>query len=483
MYTLKDPNSQISQIHYTQSLTNLVELYIHNDFPPNADPRGSFYFRTAYRFQTDFSSTGINPQADLLSKFQIQNFIHIDSTVADNYQRIVNSTIAELYSSYNDLKTVKELRDEITGRINASLNKIFPDLTLKSIGDPLSNGSFYFEKGSSENFHFKNLSAGEKSVFDLILDIIVKSTYYQGAIFCIDEPEIHMHTKLQSAVIDELYKLIPDQSQLWIATHSLGMMKKAKELNEVNPGSVAFISFDNIDFDERAEIKPININKTIWQRFVEIALDEFSDLLAPKTIIFCEGDPKGTKNKNFDSEVYSRIFEEAYPDISFVSIGSSNDLEKHDNLGILAVKQVLRNSNTRIITDRDDKSLEEIVENISRGINTLKERHLEVYLLDDEIIKKLCLVNGKSNLIGTALDVKKQAMNSSVSRGYPSDDVKAASGEIYHQLKKLLELKSCGNNSEAFLRDTMAPLVTSDTNVFQRLREEVIGIKGTSPAR
>ena len=99
---------------------------------------------------------------------------------------------------------------------------MFDDLQLTSLGDPLIDGSFYFTKGNSENFHYKNLSAGEKSAFDLILDLIIKSTYFSDSIFCIDEPEDHMHTVLQGKLLHELYNLIPEKSQLWIATHSIG---------------------------------------------------------------------------------------------------------------------------------------------------------------------------------------------------------------------------------------------------------------------
>ena len=70
-----------------------------------------------------------------------------------------------------------------------------------------------------------------------------------NAVFCIDEPEAHMHTKLQAKVLKELYKLTPINSQLWISTHSIGMLKQAEELEKENPGSVVFLDFDNRDFD------------------------------------------------------------------------------------------------------------------------------------------------------------------------------------------------------------------------------------------
>ena len=90
------------------------------------------------------------------------------------------------------------------------------------------NGGEVSGEDAKENRYLKllnNLSAGEKSAFDLILDMVVQSKYYPDAIYCIDEPETHMHTKLQGRVLRELYLLIPGQSQLWISTHSIGMLQ------------------------------------------------------------------------------------------------------------------------------------------------------------------------------------------------------------------------------------------------------------------
>ena len=54
-------------------------------------------------------------------------------------------------------------------------------------------------------------------------------------IICIDEPEAHIHTKLQGQLLEELYNLIPEKSQLWIATHSIGMVRKAQDLWQDDP--------------------------------------------------------------------------------------------------------------------------------------------------------------------------------------------------------------------------------------------------------
>jgi hypothetical protein len=78
------------------------------------------------------------------------------------------------------------------------MSRVFGDLVLSGPGDPLQQGSFFFEKGNSKNFHYKNLSGGEKAAFDIILDVIVKRVAYDDTVYCLDEPEAHMHTRLQA---------------------------------------------------------------------------------------------------------------------------------------------------------------------------------------------------------------------------------------------------------------------------------------------
>lgn len=435
--------------------------------------QGKFYFRTAYRNEPDFTVTNLNKQNDPSKSVKLDNLMQNDITVSENYQRLVAQTLAGVYDQGNDSKTVEQLRDELIGKIKVSLSNIFEDLNLTSIGEPLSNGSFFFEKGISKDFHYKNLSAGEKSVFDLILDIIIKATYYPNAVVCIDEPEAHMHTRLQSKVLKELYRLTPDNSQLWISTHSIGMLKEAEEIENTNPNTVVFLDFDNRDFDLTEIMTPAKINRAIWDRFFDLAFADFSKLIAPSQIVFCEGTSQGRNYKDFDAQIYGKIFEQKYHDTKFLSIGSSSELENIENQSIKIVANILKSSSIIKFIDRDDKSPEEVQELLEKGIKTSGRRHIESYLFDDELITKLCNIKGKPELIRNCLEAKNQAIQDSIGRGHPSDDIKSASGNIFVELKRILGLTQCGNNKCAFIRDTMTPLVTEDTAVYQELENEI----------
>ena len=62
------------------------------------------------------------------------------------------------------------------------------------------------------------------------------------------------------------------------------------------------------------------------------------------------------------------------------------------------------------VIDRDDRSQDEIDELVAEGIKVLSRRHLECYLLDDEVLEKWCHSVGKSDKVSDMLQIKNQKM-------------------------------------------------------------------------
>lgn len=451
------------------------ETTFSNTLGNHDDIKGHFYFRSAYRNEPDFQIDSMQKQQDPTKSIRLSSLIQNDQTVSANYQRLIANTIAGVFDNANDAKAVATLRDELIGKIQTALNRVFEDLALSSVGDPLQNGNFYFTKGTTKDFSYRNLSAGEKSAFDLILDMVVQSKYYPDAIYCIDEPETHMHTKLQGKVLRELYLLIPGQSQLWLSTHSIGMLQEAEEIEKEHPGTVAFLDFGGRDFDTDQVIRPAKIGKAVMDKFYELAFGDFAKLMLPQTIVFCEGNPNGGKRKDFDKTIYTTIFSDTHPEVFFISGGSCNDIENIEETHGEIIKTLLKNTQVIKIVDRDDRSPQEISDLAERGIKVLKERNLESYVLDDAVIKKLCESVGKPEEYDECLREKSEALAASVSRGNAADDYKSARGDIYNALKKRLALTKCGNNADTFIRDTLAPLITPDMDVYGKLEADVFG--------
>lgn len=125
---------------------NRVNLDFHSSETLSGEQlKGKFYFRTAYRNEADFTISQLQNQSDPTDAIKLSTLMVNDVTVSENYQRLIAQTLAGLYETSNDSKTIQELRNELIGKIKASLSTVFEDLNLSSIGDPLSNGSFYFK--------------------------------------------------------------------------------------------------------------------------------------------------------------------------------------------------------------------------------------------------------------------------------------------------------------------------------------------------
>lgn len=480
-YLSKEGNvEEFDYLGWRNRALNLVNIDFHGNIFPNMlgnhdDIKGRFYFRSAYRNEPDFQINSMQKQQDPTKSVRLSSLIQNDQTVSANYQRLIASTIEGVFRDENDNKTVSALREELTGRICTAIERVFDDLKFTSVGDPLDTGNFYFTKGTTRDFNYKNLSAGEKSAFDLILDMVIKSQYYSDAIYCIDEPEIHMHTKLQGKVLRELYELVPENSQLWLSTHSIGMLQEAENIEMENSETVVFLDFSDRDFDTDQIIRPSKINKAVMDKFYELAFGDFAKLILPKRIVFCEGTSNGKKRANFDKRIYETIFSNEYPDTFFISGGSCNDIEKIEETNGEIIKTLLNNTQIIKIIDRDDRSDQEVADLNTKGIKVLKKRNLESYLLDDTIIKKLCDSVGKSEEYENCIEDKEQAIRNSIARKNAVDDYKSARSDIFVSIKNRLGLTQCGNDPDTFIRDTLTPLITKDTDIYRQLNNEIFG--------
>ena len=380
-----------------------------------------------------------------------------------------------VYDEQNNDKNVKVLREELIGHIRESMKNVFEDLVLNNIRNPLdaegNYGAFSFEKGSTKSYHYKNLSGGEKAAFDLLLDIHLKRRYFTDTIYCIDEIETHLHTEIQGRILLEIAKVVPRNSQLWVTTHSLGILRAAQQMEADSPGSVSIIDFEGADLDSHCVIRPTTLNRVSWEKLLSITLDDLSDRIAPECIIVCEGSSIGNRRRNFDATIYEQILGTQQPGIAFVSGGSSRQIAETGNSVEDILGRILPRTKIVALADRDDKTPQEIAQ--FQGI-VLSERNLESYLLADEVIEALVRREEKDALLGDAIKIKTDAIASSVSRGNPPDDLRSAAGEIYVGLKRLLSLKQPGNDKDAFMRYTMAPLIVPDTETYEKLKADVV---------
>lgn len=452
--------------------SNQVDIKFHGV----PEPKKSFYVRSAYRNDPSFKLSNLKRQANIEDEQRIRTMIESDAAVSLNYQRLASDALEDVFENEDESTTIGNFREKVVGDIRDSMLRLFPDLRLNSLGNPLTAGTFHFDKGSQKRFNYKNLSGGEKSAFDLILDLVVKKRAFNNTVFVIDEPEAHMNTRIQGVLLEELYNLVPEGSQLWVSTHSIGMMRRAREIHTRDPQNVIFLDFGGQDFDVPVTLEPVAPTRAFWQRVLDVALDDLALLVAPKQIVICEGNPISPvsgKNEEHDARCLDGIFSDEFPDTSFISAGSSREVSGDRLKFAAALPKIIKGINVRRVIDRDDHASSDAAIFKSEGVQVLRRRHLEAYLYDEEVLRALYEREGRIGDFPAAQAMRATAIAASVSRGNAPDDIKSAAGAIYTAIKKDLGLTACGNDQQAFARATLVPLIRPGMQVYQELKEDI----------
>lgn len=476
-------NDELRRYYLRQTITNdsdnsEVVLEFHDGYPDtNEKLKKSLYVRTAYRHQPSFNNMSIKQPGDVRDRNSIWKLNDIDQTVGNNFERIFFQLVSKV--TRRGLQT-DDIINETIGDLQKSMTVVFEDLNLDSLVSEFERGTFTFAKGETESFLYENLSAGEKAAFDLLLDIVVNRKAFDDTIYCIDEPEIHLSTRIQRKLLMELYKLIPQNSQLWLATHSIGMVRAAQEIYTDNPTAVTFLDLgfnpdgNQRDFSKEQIIWPVIPNLKFWSRHYSVALDDLAGLLAPRRIVLCEGTRQGYK-PSLDEACYNRIFAQEFPETLFISVGPKTAVEKRmqDLLPILD-KMV---SSTEIIRfrDRDDLNEKEISEKRNDGIRVLSNyRNIESMLVSDDVLKLLCISLDKPELFETFKNTRNNAQKFA-NGNQANDDYKSSVQAVFNEAKKWLNPDQRSEKTQTFLCDVLAPLVTNDTQVYSNLKADIFG--------
>ena len=285
---------------------------------------------------------------------------------------------------------------------------------------------------------------------------------YNDTVFCIDEPEAHLGLRLQGKLLKELYGLIPDNCQLWIATHSIGMMRAAYDLGQENPGTVVFLDFDKRDFDQPEVITPSKINRTAWENMHRVVLEDLAKLLAPNKIILCEGKPGEI---GLDAQCYNAIFNEEHPDTLFVSTGG-----KGEGTNYSAVIKAIVEAEMILLRDKDNLSPQELAKEKSVGKRVLSRTKIEDYLLDDEVLSALCKkhAGNDESKVNALLQLKQAKLKE-------KGATKAIVNDLRNWAIHSLGVHDAGDNPSSFLQDTIAPLIKPGMKVYEELEKDIFG--------
>jgi predicted ATP-binding protein involved in virulence len=265
----------------------------------NEKHKRKFYGRTSFRQVPRLTRLGFK------NGFSIErdtdrplNWIDRDERFENDLEQTYRDLLSVLFDATKE-RTNVDIVEEFIQPISDAFRRILGESTktsirLKSIVPPgdSKTAEVLFTKGES-TIHYNLLSAGEKEVFNILLNLSVRGKYYQDTIYFIDEMDLHLEYNTQKAFLKEITEnWIPENCQLWTASHSLGFIQYANE-NE----QAAIIDLDNLDFDLEQTIYPSQKNK---DEIFEIAVSKefLADVFRDRTIVFAE---------NTDTAIYNAI--------------------------------------------------------------------------------------------------------------------------------------------------------------------------------
>ena len=274
-----------------------------------------------------------------------------------------------------------------------------------------------------------------------------------------------MSTAIQRKLLVEIDKLIPDNCQLWVATHSIGFIRALQ--NELKK-DCQILDFSEKDYFTGIQtIKPIVPNRRNWIRIFETALDDLTDLVAPKRIVYCEGRAEPGPNrveKGLDAQVYENIFSSVFDDTTFVSSGGQTELDQRSDIAIDILGKVFKGVEIWVLKDRDMASGKLTNESDRQGYlrdnlphhRVLKRWELENYLFDKEILLRYCQSEGltfsEADYDNFVIDINNQNVKDEINR-----------------IKKF-----CGiqwSISADTFKLNLSKHITEETEVYKELRE------------
>lgn len=356
----------------------------------------TFHLRSAYRFTPTLNVERITAQPDILEDGQRpHSSIALDSRLRENYERLNAHAYGEFARGE---KNGNQVRAELLDRINDVLNEVL-DVRVSSLGNVMERkGQLFFEKTDAKNFPYQNLSAGEKEVIDIVVDLVVRSKEFDDTVYGIDEPELHLNTSIQRKLLVAMERIIPPNCQLWVATHSIGFLRALQdELAE----KCAVLDFSEKPYFVGAHtITPIEPCRANWQRMFATALDDLVGLLAPERIIYCEGrqEPNVSGDEQgLDALVYNEVFSSQRPATLFVSAGGGGNVAASASIALRVLQKAFKGMEVLLLHDCDDHTEDERAAWLRKASHhrMLKRRELENYLFDVDVLSSFCEAHGR----------------------------------------------------------------------------------------
>ncbi|UFM68670.1 AAA family ATPase [Leclercia adecarboxylata] len=424
-----------------------------------------FSFRSPYRYNSNLNVTESRAVDEIyLNNYGASSASDLDDKMEENYRRL--NIKFNKYMNSEDCKP-SEAKKKIIGDLNESIKNCL-NLEIDNLGNiESSQGTIYFKKNDHPKpFSFNVLSSGEKEVVDILLDLYLRQDEYYDTVYLLDEPELHINTSIQKKLLIEINKLIGNQCQIWLTTHSIGFMRALQDdLNE-NCQIIYFDENYNLAAETRT-LTPTMKSSSMWRKIFGIALDDLTNLLSPKRIVYCEGrdSPSAAgKERGLDAQVYNAIFNEKYPDTLFVSSGGNTELDKRSDIAIAILSKALPNLEVLVLKDRDSgsgrcvssKERELYLDTNSGNHRMLVRWEIENYLFSKDVLINFCKKNevpfDESQYYEIVTDIENQSVK-----------------ELNNRIRNICGIKTNINPEVFKLR--LAECVLTDSDTYKELEK------------
>lgn len=460
----QDPNFDMNTVDVAFTTGSFSEVWGRR----TAERNTLFSFRSSYRYNTEVRVDEIRAINDIRrNEDGASTAIGMDSKMEINYRRLQAK-----YSRYRDTEDVKPsvARRHVVGELNRSL-KACLDVQIDDLGVVEDGrGTLYFSRGDQARpFEFDLLSSGEKEVVDLLLDLYLRQDGYDDTVFLIDEPELHLNTSIQRKLLREIDRLVGENCQIWVATHSIGFLRALQDDLDADCQVVDFGKVEDLG-SAPCTLKPMRKTRANWKSVFQTALDDLAELVCPKRLVYCEGkaESRTGKEKGLDANVYNTVFGETHGDTLFVSSGGSTEPEHASEFGIAILGKVFGDLEILVLVDRDFASGKATSQsdrltylaNNPANHRVLERWEIENYLYDREVLRRYCDDHG--------LNFDDDAYGRIV-RDIAHDKVKDRTGEV----KRACGIK--GSISPYHFKLQLASYITPDTPVYRDLEACVFG--------
>ena len=301
-YYEKDTNKYLT-VAFTTNQGHEFHNYSKSESYVKDLPFGSFYGRTSIRQIPKLTRTTLGQVPLEVDEDRPRTFIDRDNRFENDIEHITSLILSDVFQGNSSTELIKE---RYINPINNAFNNVFgigenTSLKLISIKPPLEGktAEILFVKGNS-TVVYNLLSSGEKEIFNILLNLLSRNIYFRNTVYFLDEIDLHLNTQLQKNLLKEITEnWIPENCQLWTASHSLGFIEYA---NEAEHASI--IDFDNLNFDVPQVIIP-SPKKNFDVFEIAVSKEFLSKVFEGKRIVFSENtDTSRYNNLNLNNTVF-----------------------------------------------------------------------------------------------------------------------------------------------------------------------------------